>query len=647
MNDKLILNKEQYQAVYHYKGPMLVLAGPGSGKTKVLTERIKILIEKYNVKPEEILVITFSKKAALEMQNRFKKIIGYNHYPVNFGTFHAIFFNLLRVYKGYNKENILTEKEKREYLAEIAINNNIENGSSLAWQENMLYKISQRKNLGEKVFDEKELCLLDEEEREEFVKVYNYYIQKCDREKKLDFDDMIILCRKILYQHESILRMVKEHYKYILVDEFQDINDAQYEVLRLIAGDDKNVFCVGDDDQSIYAFRGAKPELMTKFLKQFPNCKQINLLTNYRCCNNIVEAANTVINHNLDRISRPKQNVFNNKESGKVYIINSESSLIQANVVCEEIIRLKKSDNYKFSDFAIIYRSSHCAKMLEITCENLNIPTEINRDLFNIFSIKEIRIIVSYFRISLGVGKKSDFFLIINNPPRNITRESLNNINDKYMENMYNFYSQDMDKINALNNLKKTFLFVKSLPPIAGLIYMLYGTNLYNYFKKNFKINSHNYSLDEIIDIFKDIAREFDTIQSLLEFIDNLNESGAKVEKNGNDSVHLITAHASKGLEYKVVFVIGLQEGLFPHNKNLHGKSVEEERRLMYVAMTRAKQILYLCSISSEHGKLQSRFISEIYDNPNYHSFISSNSSLSRNSSNASATASYSSSSAI
>ena len=222
---------------------MLVLAGPGSGKTKVLTERIRILIEEHNVNPNQILVITFSKKAAIEMKNRFNSLLNGNSYPVNFGTFHSVFYQILKNHKNYNLDSILTEKDKISIISEIGFNLKIEKASSPSWQKEIIKMISAYKNNGEDYLS----CLyISDKEKEDFIKLYKYYMNECRLNNKLDYDDMILECLDMFMKHESILRVWREYFKYILVDEFQDINESQYKILRLLAGDNKNIFCVGD-----------------------------------------------------------------------------------------------------------------------------------------------------------------------------------------------------------------------------------------------------------------------------------------------------------------------------------------------------------------------------------------------------------------
>ena len=423
-----------------------------------------------------------------------------------------------------------------------------------------------------------------------------------------------------------------------------------------------------DDDQSIYAFRGARPSLMQKFEQQFVGCKRVNLNINYRCCKNIVGASNTLIIHNRERIERECQRVFRNDQDGIVDIVVLESTVMQAEYVCNKINELIKGNDLRYSDFAVLYRSGHCAKMFENICNMRGIPVYTKSRVFDIFEIDEIKILLSYLKLTLGLGVRADWLYIINRPCREISREALALVTSDYYEAIERFYADNEQILVKVNKLSEDLEYIKMLPPYAAIIYLLYGVGVYESLKQTYKNIGSDYSIDEILDMFKEVVRAFDTIEGFMNFVSSKSDSKVfgevdevKVSKRVGDidatanepdikaekplgKVNLMTAHASKGLEFKVVFVIGLQEGLFPHNKNLHGISVEEERRLMYVAMTRAKVQLYICALHMTHGKQQSRFIGEILENQ---SFINSYSSLSKNSSNASATVSYSSSSSI
>ncbi len=551
------LNKEQYRAAHHLNGPMLVLAGPGSGKTHLLVERIRIMIEEKHIPPEHILVITFSKKAARQMQKRFEKRVAPASYPVTFGTFHAVFYHILKEYKPQTPR-LITEEEQMIYVRQ-AVKTCQAQSDFFSTEENteiIIGLMGAYKNFGEDVYENNDTARdLDLAERDEFKHIFEEYDSLCRQNDLIDFDDMILNCRAILYKHESILRRWQSIYRYFLVDEFQDINDAQYDILKLLAGDEKNVFAVGDDDQSIYAFRGARPQLMKKFLHQFSGCKQVTLLMNYRCSQNVIGAADTVIKHNRDRLDRPVQKHLPSNAGGDVITVHSENSAVQAAFVCDMIDRLINTGQYRPSDFAVLYRSEHCAAMFVRMAQERGFKLRAGVALQDTGNKRKIH--EAYIRAKKGTADRADYFLIMNNPDRGLSREALRGTHSDFIKAFIKYYSDDTEKLSAVRDLERTI-------------------------------------------------RGYDEQMPDEEAIDPA------------DMINVMTAHASKGLEYNCVFVIGLQEGLFPHYKNMTGLRAEEERRLMYVAMTRAKERLYLCSLGSEHGKRPSRFIYESMENMRY-----------------------------
>ena len=545
------LNKEQYRAAMHIGGPLLVLAGPGSGKTHLLVERIRILIEDAQIRPENILVITFSKKAAREMQARFNQRTKDRSYPVTFGTFHAVFYNILKDFDPATN-TLITEELKNEYIRRAVIMTKAASGlcddgdiGSLAGL------ISSYRNFGDDYFEQSyEGRQMDADERTDLVAVCRLYEKMCIDNRVLDFDDMIIRCRDILYKHEGLLRKWQDRYRYILVDEFQDINDCQYDILRLIANDSKNVFAVGDDDQSIYSFRGARPGLMKKFMHQYTGCRRVNLTMNYRCCENIIGAADTVVRHNRDRIERPVQRHLPSKSGGIVEILNFENSEVQAAFICDKITGLINECGYRENDFAVLFRSDHCAKLFEQTASGRGFELKISGRCG--YVPKETRIHEAYIRAKEGTASRADWFLIMNNPPRGLSREALYDSGNDYIGAFKKYYAQDPDMLKAVFDLEES-------------------------------------------------VRNYDITYS------------PPVKDQPHKAINVMTAHASKGLEFKCVFIIGLQEGLFPHHKSIRAGFVEEERRLMYVAMTRARERLYMCTIGTSHGKRISRFAQEAY----------------------------------
>ena len=542
------LNKEQYKAAVHVNGPMLVLAGPGSGKTHLLVERIQMMIEKAGIPPENILVITFSKKAAAQMQARFERRTEGCMYPVTFGTFHAVFFNILKDYDP-DTSRLITEEEAERFAEHLKRSYDIFEDDTEPGE--IIGLISSYRNLSDDFFTRNDRGRgIDEPEREAFIKLAGEYAMLCKNAGVIDFDDMILKCRDLFCKHEAFLRKWKKRYRYFLVDEFQDINDGQYELLRFLAGDEMNVFAVGDDDQSIYSFRGARPGLMKKFMHQYTGCRRVNLTMNYRCCENIIGAADTVVRHNRDRIERPLQRHLPSKSGGIVEILNFENSEVQAAFICDKITGLINEYGYRENDFAVLFRSDHCAKLFEQTASGRGFELKISGRCG--YVPKETRIHEAYIRAKEGAASRADWFLIMNNPPRGLSREALYDSGNDYIGAFKKYYAQDPDMLKVVHGLE-------------------------------------------------DSVRNYDITYS------------PPVKDQPHRAINVMTAHASKGLEFKCVFIIGLQEGLFPHHKSIRAGFVEEERRLMYVAMTRARERLYMCTIGTSHGKRISRFAQEAY----------------------------------
>ena len=373
------LNTEQQRAVNTVYGPVLVLAGPGSGKTHTLTERIRHMIEEVRISPDEILVITFSKKAAVEMQERFLRLTKGKCYKVYFGTFHAIFYSILKNSSLIDKGKVLTQKDKLKNVKRAFYNLKLTQKDEASYLE-IIENISAYKNS-----DEKKLFIsekFDEDKGELFVKIYNEYIRLCRKDNMIDFDDMLYMCRDLLRSRAEIRKMYQGIYKYILIDEFQDINLVQYEVLDMLSGENNNIFAVGDDDQSIYGFRGAKPELMKKFMNK-KGCEIIDLKNNYRSSKAVIESAHKLIKHNISRINKEQIPCKSNYEYGNVTVVTLGNAIKEAEFVCEKIKELI-NDGEIASNIAVIFRTERCIEVLK---EKMNLngilyTTNISSDSF-------------------------------------------------------------------------------------------------------------------------------------------------------------------------------------------------------------------------------------------------------------------------
>lgn len=618
MNNSEQLNEGQALAVRHADGPMLVLAGPGSGKTKVLTERVRFLIEERHVSPDAILVITFSKKAAIEMQQRFFGIIGDTSYPVNFGTFHAVFFHILKHCGNYQDNNILTPIQKRIYMEEVGREFQIAEAGDLAWQEEQLFQISCYKNAGENL----EAChFLPEEERaEQFLRLYESYSKRCSREGMLDFDDMLIYCLKLLRENQVVLRRWQETYRYLLVDEFQDSNPIQYEVVKLLIGTSCNLFAVGDDDQSIYGFRGASPDVMRKLLEEFPFCRRVELSHNYRCNAAIIKAADTLIAKNKSRIAKQSQSPANcGEEEGCVEIRRFVSMEAEAEFVADKLRQIYpkgcKSNNPQKT--SVLYRVASCGNLLEEKLILAGLPFERQEKKKNFYEEDWVIDLLTYLKIASGSRDRSHFYRILNRPPRGLSRECITG-SPVNAEEMLAYYEDRPAQAEIILHFLKDVEMLSRMAPFAAVNYVLKGIGYGAYLRQ--RLLERGVTKDESMELTQELfsrSREFQTIGAWLSYIDELRQeqerrNSRRCVKSGNTDIVLQTIHASKGLEYDTVFVIGLQEGTLPHKKAMTKQEIEEERRLLYVAMTRAKSRLYLCAREEEqYGKGISRFVRE------------------------------------
>ena len=615
------LNKEQAEAVAHVYGPMLVLAGPGSGKTFTLVERVRHMIEDVGIPPGEILVITFSKKAALEMQARFQRLIGEKYYPVSFGTFHAIFYHILKQYNSYSSDSVLTPNKKIEYMKAVCKRLNINQIDSETWLSDTLAKISLYKTTKgtteEKLFQ----LNLDEENKQLFVSIYEEYNKYVVEHGKIDFDDMLYKCYDTLKSNQNILNYWRNVYKYFLVDEFQDINDVQYDVLMLLAGKNRNIFAVGDDDQSIYGFRGSKPSFMRDFSEHNSECRIVNLCKNYRCPDVVIDSAARLICNNTDRINKCQIAAKKDKSEGKVIINSFLSEKEEADFVVNEILRIKEEIGYLRST-AILYRTNRCVGFIEEKLAANSIAYDKSEKPTSYYNLDWVTDIVTYLRIAIGERDRTLFYRVLNKPDRDLTREGLKSVTiDINNPRLYDDYPSEK---SVWDKLVRDIDFISKLSPFAAVTYILNVVGYANYMKLvQIKKGNSLEAINEMMEEIKNRSKEFNDIRSWIEYIDMIKENIDKqVETVGRiggcDStgkVTLMTAHASKGLEFDNVFIIGLQEGLFPHNKAVTKESVEEERRLMYVAVTRSRKNLYICGRGdNEHGKHVSRFVKEIED---------------------------------
>ncbi len=601
-------NNEQYRAVTHRDGPMLVLAGPGSGKTAVIVGRVLHLIENEGIDPGSILVLTFSRAAADQMSRRFRSEAN-ESYPVTFGTFHSIFFHILKSQGLYRSGEILTNKKKTEILKRVSARTGAGIHEDPPGLSRMTECISIKKMGINRLLDE-----LNDDEKACLELVYEPYIRQCREEGLLDFDDMINDCLKMLKSNDKILEKWRARYRYFLVDEFQDIDFRQYEVLRLLAGNERNIFCVGDDDQSIYSFRGSVPDVMKRLEDDLKDLMIVKLVYNYRCPQEVADTAYKLISHNKFRFDK-RQNCLNGTKEGCVSYRLVKTAEEEAGFclrTLKEISVLSAKEGPQKETTVILYRISHSGDVIEEMLRKAGIPY-LRKDSTEDFYDKEwVRDITAYLRLAVTDSKEA-MIRILNRPSRGLTRECVTGVNAD-RSSMLEYYAGDDESVSILNRLFRDLDFIRDLNCYAALNYILKGMGMLGYIGERY-FKDRDVELGEELKELTDRSRRYSEIKEWLDAVDGIEREGRNSanDKRVNDAgVELMTIHGSKGLEFDNVFIIGLQEGVFPGKHCVAADSLEEERRLFYVAMTRCRKRLFLLGRRKDsYGKRESRFLSE------------------------------------
>lgn len=607
----MTLSEAQKEAITHKQGPMLVLAGPGSGKTLVITKRTQHLIEEYGINPARILVITFTKAAAEEMKERFIKLMEGKNLGVNFGTFHAVFFKILRYAYNYNASNIISDEQKYRYYKELIDELEIEIEDEKEFIEGISSEISLVKS--EKMDINNYYSMNCSEDN--FAKLYAGYEKKLRKANLIDFDDMLLLCYELLVARPDILALWQHKYEYILIDEFQDINKIQYDIIRLLAKPQDNLFIVGDDDQSIYRFRGAKPEIMLNFSKDYPKAKQVLLNYNYRSKGKIVSAALRVVKNNSKRYEKEITTIH---EDGDEVEIKVAADLPEENKMVLELIHEYHKKGYAYSQIAILYRTNTQPGALVEKLMEYNIPFRMRDAIPNIYEHWITKNILAYIKIAMGSRDRSLFLEIINRPKRYISRDCFGNpVVD--LNRVKEYYSDRSYVIERIEKLEYDLALLKKTNPFAAITYIRRAIGYDDYLREY--ADFRRMKVDELYDILSELqenSRDFKTYEEWFAHMEAYQEElKRQVEQRKNksyDGVSLSTFHASKGLEYDVVIIIDANEGITPHRKALLLEDMEEERRMFYVAMTRAKQRVHIFSVKERfHKELAfSRFVGEI-----------------------------------
>ncbi|MFA9465430.1 MAG: ATP-dependent helicase [Velocimicrobium sp.] len=609
-------NNSQLMAIEHNLGPALVLAGPGSGKTAVITQRTKCLIEK-GINPRKILVVTFTKAAAIEMKERFQILmqdskISYAYRTVQFGTFHAIFFSILKHAYHYNVTSIIREEEKTSFFRDMIKSysfeiedegefiSELESEISLVKGEMMDISHYYSKSCSEEIFRE----------------IYAKYQDMLRSKRKIDFDDMLVYCYELLSQRSDILAMWQEQFQYIMIDEFQDINKIQYAIIKLLALPENNLFIVGDDDQSIYRFRGAKPEIMLNFGKDYKDAKQVLLDINYRCNASITEGAARVIKHNQKRFIK---DIKSNKKKGKPIIIKEFPTCKEENRrVAWEIIN-NQEKGIELQEMAVLFRTNTQPRMLIETLMQYNIPFCMKDAIPNIYEHFIGRDMICYIRTALGNRERKLFMQIANRPKRYISREAFINP-DVNFEQLRIFYEDKNWMLDRIDQWESDLKWLKKITPYAAITYIRKGIG-YNDFLEEYA-DYRRIKVDDLYEILDEIAEAAKPFESYDEWFEHIEAYGitlkeqARKNKENKEGIVLSTMHSAKGLEYQTVFLIDANETVIPHHKASITADLEEERRMFYVAMTRAKENLHIYYTKERFNKEMevSRFVKELME---------------------------------
>ena len=608
-NKKMIPSPAQQEAICFGAGTMLVLAGPGSGKTAVITQRIRYLVEERHITPSDILTITFTKAAALEMKRRACQICRGAENAV-FGTFHSVFFQIIRSSSKFQNYSIMTEQQKLQILRPLLKGKKLDCVQMSSFCEQFLSDLSFYKNTGR---EREEKAGQNQAEQMQLHELRQAYEQCCRKRWLLDFDDILIYCHRLLTEDSGLRDRWENRFRYILIDEFQDINDVQYQIIKLLSANYENLFVVGDDDQAIYSFRGADPSYMHRFLEDYPKSRQVKLNINYRCGDRILALAARSIAHNKYRFE--KEIKAGNSGENRVIATCFQNWAEELSFLTEEIMTHRNEGLT-----AILVRTNRMAEQVSEACFRRQIPYQMREKKQDFYAQKCVVEVLSVIRFVAEGRNRSDFMAFMNKPVRYINREML----QKETVDLWALleeYREDPEQCRIIQKLQQDLAMVEMLDPFGAISYIR-------------KVMQYDCCLSpgetgekekEILDELLERCREF---HSHTAFLAHIAAYRSKLEQESNrkqpeadqgnakrNPVQIMTYHGSKGLEFDTVFLPFLNSGDVPHGRNLSTMELEEERRLFYVAVTRAKKSLYLSSEGMVQGEnRQSVFWAELKD---------------------------------
>lgn len=606
-------NSEQHEAIHHKDGPMMVLAGPGAGKTFVIASRVKYLIEKCGVEPEKILVVTFSKAAASEMRERFERMTEHRQLRVRFGTFHSVFFQILRVAYHYEAKDIVTPSLRYRFLEEALRDVDFGVEDKKEFLEDIEKEISRVKGEGIDVD-----CYYSASCPEQvFRDIYRGYQKRLQRHRALDFDDMVVYTHKLLSARPDILSRWQKQFQYILIDEFQDINRLQYEAIRMLAKPEDNIFIVGDDDQSIYGFRGARPDIMLSFPKEFPEAKKVTLGVNYRCSSQVLKASGRLIRHNKKRFDKQLS-----ADAGKiegVHICRCQDLSAEAERIIRQIQEYAKG-GIPYEEMAVIYRTNMQMRTLAGKLMERGIPFTMKENMPNMFDSWLAKDLLCYVELALGDRSREKFLKIANRPVRYLSRAAFNKPEVSFDDlRLYYRRKNQMWMLTRVDDFENELRALCTMSPYSALHYIRKGIGYDEFIESYAKERNGNAEdwLERLTEI-QETARDCVSLPEWLAYVESYGKKLEEIRKeqdcDSKAGVSLMTMHGSKGLEFEAVFIPTVNEGVCPYRKAVQSGAIEEERRMLYVAMTRAKKHLHLSFVKERFHKEigLSRFITEI-----------------------------------
>lgn len=607
-------NSAQNRAISHDKGPMMLLAGPGSGKTTTITKRVVNLIQEKKVTPSSILVVTFTKAAAREMKERFlrlckEKNVNAPYEQVTFGTFHGVYYTILKYAYHLNAQNILSEERKYDILKEIVYRQKLTIEDEKEFFQGLVQEISMVKN-GRIPLEHYYSANCPDDT---FRIIYQEYVKRCKTSKLLDFDDILLYTYELLTNRNDILRGWQKRFTYILVDEFQDINQLQYDVVKLLAKPEDNLFIVGDDDQSIYAFRGAKPEIMLHFPEDYPDAKTELLACNYRSVSTIVELSQKVISENSRRY---KKELFADRMGGNPVTIQAFEDGKQEELYVKNQVQKLLKEGIPYEEMAVLYRTNSGARFLVETLMRYQIPFCMRDTLPNLYEHWIAQDVISYIRIAMGERSRREFLRIMNRPNRYFSRDALDDAQVSF-EGLRWFYEEKDWMCDRIDKLEEDLNTLKRMTPYGAINYIRYGIGYEEYLKEYAQYRK--IKTEELFEVMEELALSAKGFKSFSDWFVHIEEytqqlkEQAKKQASEKKGITISTLHSIKGLEFDAVFLMDVNEGSLPYHKAVTESSIEEERRLFYVGITRARKFLWILYAKNRHDKeLEvSRFLTE------------------------------------